>query len=130
MNTEVLGIPDPDPRRKPMDILTYLLTKLVEESLEIAKAGSKAITFGLGERLDPKYAARFGLTENTPTNAERIRSEILDLLTIIDMLGDRGVEFDICHGHSHETRERAKKVLRYAGYSEHCATLWPGESNK
>jgi len=129
-NTEVLGLPDPDPTRKGMDIKTYLLTKLVEEALEIAKAGSKAITFGLGERLDPQYAHRFGLSQITPTNQDRMRSEIMDLLTIIDLLGAQGVELDICHGHSHETKARSVKVARYALYSEHCGTLWPGEASK
>jgi len=55
----------------------YLLVHLIEECSEIQKAASKALRFGLEDR-----------NPNTPNrnNAEDIAIELIDLLTIRDML--------------------------------------------
>jgi len=58
----------------------YLLTKLIEECVEVAKEASKALTFGL----DDKH-------KDHKSNIEKINDEWNDLMAIRRMLMGEGV---------------------------------------
>lgn len=60
----------------------YLLTKLAEEATEIAQRALKAVEFGLDE-VQPGQEQ---------SNAERVGGEVIDMITILLMLADLGVE--------------------------------------
>ena len=60
----------------------YLLIKLAEEASEVAQRALKAVEFGL-EEVQP---------DQEQSNAERIGGEVIDMITILLMLSDEGVE--------------------------------------
>lgn len=84
----------------------YLLTKLAEEAAEVAQMAMKT--------------AQFGATEvyQVATNAQRLRNEIFDLLTIVKLLEERKLlDINIQQLHAHETLKRLK-IQHYLAYSQ------------
>ena len=87
----------------------HLLTILMEECCEVAQEVSKAKRFGINEQRD------------LPTsNHERIQKEFNDLLAIVDMLNDEGMDF---HRDPKLIRMKRAKVEKYLLYSKKCGTL-------
>lgn len=80
-----------------------LLCCLAEECAEVAQRVSKALRFGLGERQPGQPL----------DNAERIVDELNDLITVADMLVERG----ILKSPLEEKAEKYDKVMRYLDYS-------------
>jgi len=64
----------------------FLLLKLAEECAEVAQRASKQIQFGKDER--QKDHAPHGAIAESKSNSERLREELLDLLSIWTMLED------------------------------------------
>jgi hypothetical protein len=60
----------------------YLLIKLAEEASEVAQRALKAVEFGL-EEVQP---------DQELSNTERIGGEVIDMITILLMLSEEGVE--------------------------------------
>ncbi len=83
----------------------HLLTKLAEESNEIAKIALKAVQFGLLEH-HPQLAE---------TNKERLHGELNDLLGIVQMLNER-LNFGF-EPSQKAIQKKMNKVDYYAEYS-------------
>ena len=64
-----------------MNKTEYLLTCLIEECAEVQQAATKALRFGLNNKL------LGGLI----TNAQSIGKECVDLIAIIEMIGEAGI---------------------------------------
>lgn len=83
----------------------YLLTCLSEESLEIAHAVCKGLRFGL-EDVGPNKEA---------SNLEQLRREICDLLAIVELLEEDGLDMYTWNKLSIDAKK--KKVKKYMQYS-------------
>jgi hypothetical protein len=80
----------------------YLLTLLIEECAEVQQRATKALRFGLGE-IQPGQPL---------DNEARLAAEVVDLLTILRMLRDRGVLVDV-----EPSADKAEKVRLFMAYS-------------
>jgi NTP pyrophosphatase (non-canonical NTP hydrolase) len=71
-----------------LDHAQFLLTKLAEECAEVAQRALKQIQFGAEESqaTNSINAGRVFTDEMKPTNAQRLRGEINDLVATIDLL--------------------------------------------
>jgi len=94
-----------------MNIQEYLLSCLAEEAAEIIQAVGKAQRFGL----DDNY-----IYDETPSSA--IKREFNDLVGVLEMLHENGVDFKQLHDRS-LIEAKKKKVLKYIEYSEKKGTL-------
>lgn len=83
----------------------YLLTKLVEECLEVAQRATKAMCFGIDEVQSGQDL----------TNAERLNSEWNDLLATADLLAiEGGVSLYRDHRLIVRKREKMAKFMEYS----------------
>ncbi|WP_276122660.1 hypothetical protein [Pararhizobium qamdonense] len=89
----------------------YLLTKLIEECLEVAQRATKAQTFGInevepGQKLD---------------NTERLNLEWNDLLATVELLHEEeGISL---FGDSELIRRKKQKILQFMNYSREQGCL-------
>lgn len=94
-----------------MNTQEYLITCAMEECNEIAKELSKCNRFGSDEMMEGHHL----------TNAQRVRAELVDLLSVIDMLTavNQSFSFNIdINGHDHGGYlEKRIKVQKYLNYS-------------
>lgn len=89
----------------------YLLTKLIEECLEVAQRATKAMTFGTDE-IEPGQKL---------TNVERLNGEWNDLLGVVELLHqDAGISL---FGDSDLIRAKIKKIRFYMDYSRQQGCL-------
>ena len=88
----------------------HLLTIAIEECAEIQHAISKAKRFGLHDH---------GHSERL-TNEQQIQKEFNDLLAVVDMLNDDGMDL---HRDPKLVREKMQRVEKYLLYSEERGTL-------
>lgn len=98
----------------------YLLAKLMEEAGEIVLAASKSLTFGIDE-IKPGQDL---------TNKTRLKSEIEDLIIIIYLLKENGIDLDITkfncdcaidpsiYVDSDTFYKKKEKVEKYMNYSK------------
>ena len=97
-----------------MNAQEHLLTTLVEECSEIAKAGCKSLRFGLDDRspLDP----------GGMTNRQKLIHELNDLVATVNMLEDVGI---VPHDWQSQELQAAKqgKVAKFMGYAISKGTL-------
>jgi len=94
-----------------MNTSEYLLTCLIEECAEIAKAATKAQRFGL-ENHEP---------ESMITNAEQICFELGDVIAVAELLRERVM---VTWPPSPEAINRKKRKIReWMGYSFNRGTL-------
>lgn len=94
----------------------HLLGILAEECNEVAVRVSKAIRFGLSE-IQPKQHL---------TNAERMRDEMIDVLTMWDMLVERGAVREIdpqSKEYIEKSGRKIEAVQRFMQFSESLGTL-------
>lgn len=92
-----------------MNRLEHLMTILSEECGEVVQATTKAMRFGLEEGRDIQT-----------TNAARMRSEINDLIAMVEMLEMEGIDLSP----DYDARaEKKAKVEKYLLYSVECGTL-------
>jgi NTP pyrophosphatase (non-canonical NTP hydrolase) len=97
---------------------------LAEECAEVAQASSKALRFGLDDKLTLDPAGPRG-TEG-PTNQEKIVSELNDLLGIVEMLVQRDI-LPVDWQDAAKQRAKADKVARYMEYATRVGALKRGE---
>lgn len=84
-----------------MNRITYLLSKVAEEAAEVAQMAAKTQQFGMDERY-----------RQGPSNAERLRAELTDLLTVFGMLSvETGFDFGVAVRQM--SAEKADKVDHY-----------------
>ncbi len=93
----------------------YLLTKLAEEASEVAQIALKTQQFG-ADSCDPR---------DQVTNTERIHAELIDLLTIVEMLNE---EFSFNFATDSEETwycklAKKEKVNKYYRYSQDCGMV-------
>ena len=98
----------------------YLLTCIMEEAAEVAKAASKAIRFGINEVYP----------ETKETNIDRLARELNDLDAVVSMfigeLGDDGKDFmrkSVNPGH---IKQKKDKMIQYMEYSQRLGILQGG----
>ena len=96
-----------------MNRLEHLLTILTEECAEVQQAGTKALRFGLEEGRDLSAMA-------DGNNVQRLRHEINDMLAMVEMLEDEGLELSPDHS---LRKQKKEKVEKYLLYSKQCGTL-------
>ena len=92
----------------------YLLTKLIEECLEVAQRATKALTFGVDE-VQPGQNL---------TNFERLNGEWNDLLATAELLTEE-VDLELWRDVS-LIRAKREKILKFMAYSRECGTLTDG----
>lgn len=95
-----------------MNRIEYLLACLAEEGCEIGQRATKA--------------QRFGITETQPNhdsdNTERLVGEINDLLGVVELLHDHGIDMASVGDRAAISTKKAK-VLHFMRYSEELGTL-------
>lgn len=91
----------------------YLLTKLIEECLEIAKEASKALTFGLDNKYEKQELQKGFLKkiEIPKSNIEKMTNEWNDLMCIRKMLMEEGIEIYDDIGLQEEKRWKVEKYM-------------------
>jgi len=94
-----------------MTRLQFLLGKLSEECVEVAKIAHKAQQFGLYD----KHPERDG------TNQERIQQELNDILAIVGMLNAE-FEFEFCPD-TIGIKVKIDKVNKYYEYSKNAGMV-------
>lgn len=67
-----------------MTIRQYYLNKLTEECAEISQVVSKQMQFGR----DVRWVKSMGEHSEAPSNGEKLRDEVNDLLAVLDVLED------------------------------------------
>ncbi len=97
-----------------MNKIEYLLVCLNEECVEIAKDATKALRFGLNDRNE--------LAPDSKTNAERLMSEVNDLLGVMNMLVEECVIPPYWQNEA-EQGKKIEKVNKFMKYSRDCGTL-------
>ena len=93
-----------------MNRFEHLQTIAMEECSELQQATSKAKRFGLNDRGQP----------DSPTNAEQMQKEFNDILAVVDMLNDSGMDL---HRDPKLVREKMQRVEKYLLYSKERGTL-------
>lgn len=86
----------------------HLLVILGEECAEVIQDAAKALRFGLDEGRDIEV-----------TNAERLKTEVNQLLAVIEMLDEEGVDL---RDDFIVQRKKREKVEEYLEYSKQCGT--------
>lgn len=100
-----------------MNRTEHLLTVLAEEAVEVAKEVSKALRFGIHERMDgPPYNSEV-------TNAERINREIAQFDAMVDWLRVEGILPQVDGDYEQHYREKKPRVTHYMGYAESVGAL-------
>lgn len=92
-----------------MNIKHYLLSRIAEEAVEVAKAALKAQQFGM-KSINPATGQ---------TNEQELRQELVDLQAVTHMLAD----FTDAQEYSGNLTEIAEKTDKVARYSLAAATL-------
>lgn len=87
-----------------MNLQQFLLTKLAEESSEIAQIALKTQQFGVDE-------ARPGQPR---TNAERVYCELDDLLAIVEMLNEDGLGYLPNRERIEAKKDKVRRFLQYS----------------
>ena len=111
-----------------MNQIEHLLVCLAEECNEVAKEVSKALRFGLDDKLTKDPFGPRG-TEG-PTNAEKIALELNDLMAVWAMLRESGAlppaQWD------DQSMQKGKKirVRNYMRYAAHIGALQFKEANE
>lgn len=95
-----------------MNKVEYLLTCVSEECGEVSQAACKANRFGLHD----------SAPDSTLNNQELIVKEMNDLLAVIEMLKEEGVEL-IGIGDRGDIKKKRDKVTRYMRYSRNIGCL-------
>lgn len=96
----------------------YLLTKLVEECLEVAQRATKAMCFGIDE-VQPGQDL---------SNRERLNLEWNDLLATVELLHARtGIAL---YGDSDLIRAKKRKIEKFMAYSVECGCLTDNTKEK
>ena len=96
----------------------HLYLKLMEECAEVQQRASKLLQFGSEESQPGDYQ----------TNEMRLREELNDLLTVIDMVEQRGFMMngpERLHQHMDEKRQ---KIAKYLAYSQELGCVDRGPS--
>lgn len=103
-----------------MNKTEHLLTCLSEECAEITKDCSKALRFGLDDKLTMNPSGPRGVVG--PTNLEKIVDELNDLLGVVLILESMGV---VPMGWNDLEKQQLKirKVLSFLEYSRSVGTL-------
>ena len=99
-----------------MNRLEHLLTIAMEECAEIQQAVAKSLRFGLGDT-GP---------EGPRTNEQQIQREFNDLLAVVRMLRNSGLEL---HEDQRLIQAKVSKVEHYLLYSKQRGTLEGEESD-
>jgi NTP pyrophosphatase (non-canonical NTP hydrolase) len=95
-----------------MNTEQYLLGLVAEECAEVAHRASKAQRFGMDERQPGS---------DYQTNKERLKEEVMDLLTVLRVLGLLPKE---CEQRAHDMKKIAK-INHYMDYSKKLGLLRP-----
>lgn len=95
-----------------MKIKEHLLICIMEEAAEIQQAAAKALRFGLYH----SYNGKGG------TNIEDIAREITDLLAVVNLCEQYGIDFPEI-GSPDDIADKQDKVNKMMGYSEERGTL-------
>lgn len=93
-----------------MNRLEHLLTIFSEECAEVAQETSKALRFGLEEKMPTE----------TRNNRQRIAKEFSQLMAMREMLEDEGVKLPIS---VNVIDAKKSAVEKYLEYSKQCGTL-------
>ena len=95
-----------------MNRTEHLITCLIEECAEIQKAAAKALRFGLDDHHpdEPNF-----------TNADSIAHEYIDLLAIIEMLGDENIIPQLKTPLL--TQPKKDKVIKFMEYAKERGTI-------
>lgn len=88
----------------------YLLTCLSEEGAELSQAAGKALRFGLDD------------TYYTESPREAIIREFNDLVGVLELLNENGVDFKKLHRRE-LIEAKKKKVKKFMEYSKEKGTL-------
>ena len=100
-----------------MNLEQYLLCKLSEESSEIGQIAMKTQQFGVHEVCpDQPY-----------TNAERIHQEIDDLIAVVDLLNEIGLDYNRSEDRIENKKVKMLKYLRIASDLDQVDTQAPLE---
>ena len=97
----------------------YLLTKLSEEGGEVVQTCGKTIVFGKDER-------NYRGPEDGPTNADRLVSEVNDLVGTMDLLTVLGV-VPVGWLSSSDRAARVKRLVAHMAYSYREGRILPEE---
>lgn len=95
-----------------MNKTEYLIVKLIEECVEVAQRGTKALTFGLDEIQEGQ----------TLTNRQRLLEECIDLTAILEMCHDMGIMPNDVDFYTKIDAKKAK-VKKYMEYSKKMGCL-------
>lgn len=99
-----------------MSIRQYFLLKLIEECAEVAHVAAKQMQFG-GEGTHPRKVEE-------GTNRLRLRSEINDLLAIVDILVERDEIPDISTEELFTAKEAKRgKIAKFLGHSRNLGMV-------
>lgn len=103
----------------------FLLLKMIEECAEVAQRASKQIQFGGFETQGKGSPSTNASLEAQFTNAERLRSELLDLTVITQLLIDLGAFKSVDTFGEYEAAKQAKveKLNKYLAYSRKLGQL-------
>lgn len=91
----------------------HILSCLAEECCEVGQRVSKALRFGLGE-IQPGQEL---------TNAERIRVEFVDLLTVMMMLVETGAIERVNEADLPAMEEKRQKIEKFLDYAKSQGAL-------
>ena len=98
-----------------MNKTEYLLTCLIEEAAEVQQAATKCLRFGMADQWP---------AENSPLNKEKLIYELLDLITVIEMID---LKEDIYRPFSDISRQhiriKKQKIITFMAYSQQRGTL-------
>lgn len=109
-----------------MNTIEHLLTCLMEEAAEIQQATSKSLRFGIKESYDDyrRYRDCVDL-ENAARveNHERLHDEICDLVGIIELLTDRGIDISSALFDREKIEAKKTKVEHFLTYARAAGTV-------
>jgi hypothetical protein len=101
-----------------MTVKQYFLNKLAEECAEVAQRAIKQTQFGKDEtQASGPSETKTGAAAET--NNVRLRGELIDLLTVVDILTEMGEIPAIgCLEMELRKQEKRKKLFKYLAYSQ------------
>lgn len=95
-----------------MNIKEYLLVCLIEECQEVSHAACKALRFGMEDKHP----------ETGISNQEKVKEELMELMTVVNMLEEDGLSFrTLCENILENKKFR---VLQYMEYSRKKGILY------
>lgn len=106
-----------------MNVHEHILTVLMEECAEVAKECSKALRFGLDDKVTMNPDGPRG-TEG-PTNREKLSDELNDLIGVTHMLIHEGILPPEWQDAEKQVRKGAK-VARFMRYAMNVGSLQGG----